>query len=609
MRTFAQLLTEYIERAGISDAELARTLGVRRQTIFRWKEGLSERPRHREDVLRLAMRLRLAPDERDLLLLAAGFAPESPAPPANVTPILSTDATQSPPVPTTGQISTSGETDPGVLAPQAGAVATPSAEKVQAESAVMGNDRLPFEIGAAPGIAPASHSPRLGRRRVPAWAWGALALVSVVLVALAAVFWPRPPAYPVARPGETLILVARFSNYGGGQQGYNVTGRLQTALEREIQGGRLERVRVAPWPAEIRDEAGAADAAHNSGAAMVIWGEYDSGRVLTHFTAARPELAATPLEKLLSSPADLPATINSTLPEEVRHIALLTLGRLYISQNDMARARAVLVQALSRLPAERDAAGSLYFWLGFAYQSGADPDLARAISFYARALEQVPNMTSARNNRAIAHLHLGTPADFDAALDDLTQVVEAAPDDPTAYNNRAVLYTRRGGPGDREAALADLDAAIRLAPGGSQAYFNRGLIYQQMGVTARWQADLKRALGLAPDNASVLNALCWGYALDAQAAQALPYCDRAVAVDLTGASHDSRGVVYAELDRLPEAAAEIRAFLDWAAGEPVAEAPAGDYAAIVPERRSWLAALQAGHNPIDHATLQHLRTE
>ena len=51
MRSFAELLSEYMARTGISDAELARGIGVRRQTIFRWKEGLVRRPRYREDVL------------------------------------------------------------------------------------------------------------------------------------------------------------------------------------------------------------------------------------------------------------------------------------------------------------------------------------------------------------------------------------------------------------------------------------------------------------------------------------------------------------------------------------------------------------------------------
>ena len=77
MPTFGELLIKYTERAGISDAELARTTGVQRQTIFRWKEGLVARPRYREDVLRIAAKLRLTAEERDELLLAGGFPPEN----------------------------------------------------------------------------------------------------------------------------------------------------------------------------------------------------------------------------------------------------------------------------------------------------------------------------------------------------------------------------------------------------------------------------------------------------------------------------------------------------------------------------------------------------
>ncbi|MCX6044398.1 MAG: helix-turn-helix transcriptional regulator [Chloroflexi bacterium] len=78
MPTFAEQLTQYMKRVGITDAELARKIGVQRQTIFRWKEGTVGRPRVREDVLKCAESLRLTPEESDQFLLAAGFAPEQP---------------------------------------------------------------------------------------------------------------------------------------------------------------------------------------------------------------------------------------------------------------------------------------------------------------------------------------------------------------------------------------------------------------------------------------------------------------------------------------------------------------------------------------------------
>ena len=77
MRSFGELLTEYAARAGIGDSELARRVQVNRLTLIRWKEGVTARPRYREDALRCAEVLRLSDEERDLLLVAAGFTPES----------------------------------------------------------------------------------------------------------------------------------------------------------------------------------------------------------------------------------------------------------------------------------------------------------------------------------------------------------------------------------------------------------------------------------------------------------------------------------------------------------------------------------------------------
>src|SRR5262245_23918317 len=97
MENFSQLLNRYIQQAGISDTELARSLGVSRQTIFRWREGQTGRPRRREDVLVIAQKLRLTPAERDELLLAAGFRPEEAI--AGVEPNGATSLTLPPPEP------------------------------------------------------------------------------------------------------------------------------------------------------------------------------------------------------------------------------------------------------------------------------------------------------------------------------------------------------------------------------------------------------------------------------------------------------------------------------------------------------------------------------
>ena len=67
MPTFGELLTSHVSRSGIGDSDLARRVGVSRLTPIRWKEGVTARPRYREDVLRCAEVLRLTPEELDAL--------------------------------------------------------------------------------------------------------------------------------------------------------------------------------------------------------------------------------------------------------------------------------------------------------------------------------------------------------------------------------------------------------------------------------------------------------------------------------------------------------------------------------------------------------------
>ena len=218
MSTFADLLTEYMARVGIGDAEMARRVGVSRLTLIRWKEGVTSRPRYREDVINCADLLRLTPAERDALLLAAGFSPD--APPA-------IDQTTSLAVPAPAeQAEVTAETHP---------------------------------------------SPRLGRR-APIIA-ATVAIVSVVVaIAVAAVRILDDSPIPIASPGESLMVMAPFVNYTAGQQGFNVRGRIKAEIDRQIVEAGLAGVRTADWPEEIESEDMALEAARRSGATIVIWG-------------------------------------------------------------------------------------------------------------------------------------------------------------------------------------------------------------------------------------------------------------------------------------------------------------------------------------------------
>lgn len=494
MRTFAELLTEYMARTGISDSELARTLGVRRQTIFRWKEGLVDKPRYRDDVLRCAERLRLTPDERDALLLSAGFPPES--------------LQSAPSVPSAPQTEPEAQTEPVSRIDPEGAAASKASQANRA-------------------------SARPWRRRA------AVALVAfVVLVSGSIVFLMVRQgigqAYPVASLGETLVLIGAFGSIpspNAKSTGYNVTERIKAALEREIQGARLDRMRVTAWPDAIRDENTVESVKRRAGASIAIGGTQSRDDILVTFSTSlmgsrKDDLA---LDALVSAPSPVQMRITSTSAEEVQLLALLAVSHLHVERGDFGRARASLTLALARPPADQGALAVLHSYLGYVHQISRPPDLEQAIGSY-------------------------------------------------------------------DAALGQSEMPV--------IYLNRGLAYVRLNEPVRWQADLARVLDLQPNNAHARLSLCWAYALDKQPELALPHCDAAVSESPGGRSREARGVVYAQLGRLSDAAAELQSFLEWLERQP--EVLRARYGMT---RSEWVQKLKAGRNPIDQAALERLRVE
>ena len=623
MQTFADLLTAYMDRTGIGDAELARRIPVSRPTLLRWKEGVTARPRHREDIVRCAEILRLTADEADELLLAAGFSPETPPPTAE------------------------------------------SPEPVRAHA----------EPGPAPGVAARG----LLRRR--SWITGVAVplLVIAAIVAVLALRLRDDTVYPAAVGDESLIVLAPFVNYTAGGQGFNVVGRLRTAIAAEVREAGLASVRTVEWPREIDGEQAAEEVGRRSNAALVIWGEYDSGRVIARFTVSpgRPILHAQQIVDIVSSPAELPATINIGLTDEVRYVALLTLGQLYLEREDFDRAKAVLARAMDPPPSDPAALASVRFLLGHAYMGGdfadydeavwlftqvlavqsrsvealnsralaylersrpSDPDLAisdllraatidpgraatslnlavgyleradpgdadRAISSLNEALDADPEYTSAYVNRAGAYVARGGPGDVDRALDDLKEALDIDPDLASAYLTRGNVYLARGEPGDAGLAIAEFGRSIELDPDSPAAYFNRGLVHSELEDWSASLTDLRRAHDLDPRRLVYSTTLCLQLAVSGNAEEAMPFCDLAVASDPGRLSSDSRGLANALLGRDAAAIADFEAFLAWVDGSPK-DACRSRYGE---SRAAWLDALKAGESPFDPAALSDLR--
>ena len=655
MRTFAELLTFYMERTGIGDAELARRIPVSRPTLVRWKEGVTARPRYREDVARCAELLRLSPSETDEFLLAAGFSPDT-APSSS---------------------------------PQSSSADEEEEEAPREPSPPGGEDQDTPEISPAlearrsePAPAAAEEGDDSGqplRRRV---VLAAIALGFLVVAGAAvavALILRDDGVYPAAVGGESLIVMSPFVNYTGGQQGYNVLGRLKDEIDNEVYVAGLSGVRTVEWPEQISSEPDAEEASSRSAAVVVIWGEYDSGRVIARFTTHRAR--STQLDQqvvnIASSPSDLPATINAELTEQVRYVALLTLGQLYLERGEFDLAKTALLHAADQNPTDPATLANLRFQLGRAYLGGDFADYDEAIWLFTQVLAARPKSVEALNSRAIAYLERdragdveraiddlvhaltispgraatyvnlaaayverGTETDLDRAIAELTEALRIEPGYASTHVNRAGAYVARDGPGDIERAFEDIDAAldsepdlsaahlvrgnayitrnsqgdmdlavaefsraIALAPDSPTAYYNRALVRSELENMPGSLSDLRRAQMLDPNEADYSRILCWQMAVSGSPEDALRHCERAVAQGPAGQAREGRGLAHALSGSDEKAIEDFEAFLAW-----VDTSPKDSCREIYRESRAgWIGELRSGENPFDAKTLRELR--
>ena len=99
-------------------------------------------------------------------------------------------------------------------------------------------------------------------------------------------------------------------------------------------------------------------------------------------------------------------------------------------------------------------------------------------------------------------------------------------------------------------------------------------------------------------DAETLNVLCWDGALNNQASQVLPLCDRAVTLAPEDTDiEDSRGLARALTGDFAGAITDFQAFVD--SSDQIEESKA--------KRRAWIEALKAGKNPFTPEVLEALK--
>lgn len=657
MATFAELITEYTLRIGITDTELARKIGVRRQTIFRWREGLVQRPRDREVVLDIAKALRLTPEERDTLLLAAGFAPEE-IPKVSTTEDFPSDVVTADEVPTPAQ------PDPGL------AQSEPVDSKLGSTSTTIPQDRLDIEARLTLDTAPKSRGESLAsplihptRHRL-LWLAGVAVLIIVGLLSFS-FFGPddettsdsaNPPAETadasVVRPDDEptdngeesstessqvsaapmqspsvcaskgeddiLVLVARFVPYG--TKRFNVAGRILEALEVEAQQEDLAALHIALIEEEITSKSEADQFIDVCPATILIWGEYDDGRVVAQTTSIR--------DARIQFPTDLPTVFDVNVPAEVRILALEALGLVLRGEERYAEAAAAFERALVpqstktiNLPTDNQKF-NLNFYLGAArytdaVQTASLEGFERAIDAYDAALDLASTLDLQGQellyNRGIAYLDLyrGAPNDdpekvnLDLAIRDLNAALRIKGtrwDEVPAYTMRGIAHMTRKDEGDMEAAIRDYSAAIALNP-KPDYYFNRALGHIAADNSASWEVDLDKALELGYSPRAVYTAKCYAHLRQLQAEEAIETCEAAIAQEPKAAdtAYVNYAIALAVNGDQEQAIQYLTEHIGWLNENP------GYYERLQGKLADeWLEALKAGEDPFTEEALRNL---
>jgi len=319
MRSFAELLTLYIKQAGITDTELARAIGVSRQTIFRWREGLTGRPNSREDVIAIAKKLRLSPVERDALLLAGGFRPDDIALSDRETSDLTDNKEHQDDITTFGEkgVGSAEETEPKrqsttpgrlkVLIPKSRrfVIYTISALILIAAGVWLVISNLPFDESGnnnVSGTQP-TDTPAVPTTVVP------------------------------AAPGEILLVVTQFDTTDAN---IKITDQIFSTLQRESINNRIPNIRVGESQQTVSKTDQATQIFQEKGASLVIYGECNADLVTVNMLPVPGQTLS-------------PIIVNAGDSISITSLSFVALGKICIDTGNAEQAVSFLYKARNTL--------------------------------------------------------------------------------------------------------------------------------------------------------------------------------------------------------------------------------------------------------------------
>jgi tetratricopeptide (TPR) repeat protein len=246
---------------------------------------------------------------------------------------------------------------------------------------------------------------------------------------------PTPLVEPVG-PGEIMVLVAQLEQIGAGQR--DVTRFIVEDLVQRFETDPLvANVRIREYGETIKSSVQARGMADQTGAVLVIWGQYDDDGTTINVQLGSLES----LPNLVIDRDTLERTINVRLRMKDEHQETL--------------AHSVLSVLTFLLNAENDFIGNMRLIMALDQLDAPKP-------------ETIGNSIAAHTHRA-SQVFISDP---ETALSELTLGIDMDAANPLLYTFRALVYQELG---NYPLGRQDLDTAIRLAPGNwVTPYYVRG---------------------------------------------------------------------------------------------------------------------------------------
>ena len=228
-------------------------------------------------------------------------------------------------------------------------------------------------------------------------------------------------------------------------------------------------------------------------------------------------------------------------------------------ENATAANRAVNIPEFVNVPAEglmkiEAPVADYYRLIDLASDAMNEGRHQEALPLLKQALDASPGDSNVHNSYGSALAATGRLTEAIAQYQKATQL---SPDYPDAHNNLASALVQSG---QAAAAVAEFRRALVLKPAFAEAQAGLGGVLAQQGRLEEAIPHLQKAVELLPQNVGVRANLCLALLIARRPLEAVPHAEQAVA--LTSARDplllDLLGRVYAESNRLPEAAEATR---------------------------------------------------